>query len=122
VTPERIRFIAQARWRSTNFVSPHQYTLREWNDSGEFSQFVQRIREHPESWDRRFLGATLRSLRIGEFYYWTMGAPVEETTVINRAKPEWLFRTDVFPELPSAEERRPRGTRPPTREEMEASE
>jgi len=120
--PELVRFVAKATWRPTNLVSPHEYTLRQWNSPETFARFVRLIREHPESWDRRFLGQRLRSLRIGEHYYWTMGAPVAETIVVNRAKPEWLFRTDVFPELLSAEERRPKGMRAPTQEEIDASE
>ena len=93
-------FIRRVTWVGTNYISAHEYTVREWEPSLErqFERFVLFTREN--GFERKFLSNTYLSVTIGEFYYWTMGAPVHETTVINRAKPEWQWRQDVFPGRP----------------------
>jgi hypothetical protein len=84
-------FIARRKWHEAvtyRKTAPHEYTIRNW-ESGEqanpdFNQFTVYI--------RRFGYADLyyriRHIywAIDEFKYWTMGWPVEETMVINRAR------------------------------------
>lgn len=87
------RFVAQVRWRfaATMPKWPHEYTVREWERSREedFESFVRLIRECGETrpWPR---GARVPKyhhiyFELEGWQYWTMGAPISETTVINRA-------------------------------------
>ena len=84
-------FIAQRRWREAvtyRETAPHEYVVRDWEKGAQgnrdFDRFVVSI--------RRFGYADLyyevRHIywAIDEFKYWTMGWPVEQTTVINRAR------------------------------------
>lgn len=93
-------FIRGSRWVFANTMpdQPHEYTIRDL-PSGErstclshesFEWFVQHIREKGE---RRMYGGRyyvyLPVTVDGETWrYWTMGWPVEETTIINRAREE----------------------------------
>lgn len=63
---------------------PHHYTLRETWDSDTFDYVVQKIRELgvPE----RFFRKTYIYYYTNGYKYWTMGNPVCETKLINRAK------------------------------------
>jgi len=63
---------------------PHHYTLRETWDSNTFDYVVQKIRELgvPE----RFFKKTYIYYYANGYKYWTMGNPVCETKLINRAK------------------------------------
>ncbi len=67
---------------------PHEYTLKKWNPElkDTFEKFVIHIREHGRS--EKILGGDriLQYFYIGEHKYWTMGAPLDETILINRAK------------------------------------
>jgi hypothetical protein len=96
-------FIARRRWREAvtyRESAPHEYTIRGWQ-SGEtanqdFDEFATLV--------RRF-GYADYFYRIRHIYwvvdghrYWTMGWPIEETVVINRARvdaPEpWRTRAE----------------------------
>ena len=82
-------FISGARWQFAKTMPqvPHEYTMRAWNDSGEFEAFLHYILHYGElrkvkNWKRVYLD-------VGDYYYWWMGAPISEATVINRASIEW---------------------------------
>ena len=63
--------------------NPHEYTLRrEWASDADFVRAVLFIREH--GYQNLFEGRWYTQLDVGEHTYWTMGAPVEETILINR--------------------------------------
>jgi len=68
---------------------PHEYVAikyLEGNDREEFYHSVHAIRTHGFT---AFFGSTPNRYFIsGEYYYFTMGAPIMETTIINRAKLE----------------------------------
>jgi len=65
--------------------NPHEYTLRrEWPSDADFVRAVLFIREH--GYQNLFEGRWYTQLDIGEHTYWTMGAPVEETILINRKR------------------------------------
>ena len=79
-------FVSQARWRYAKTMPkfPHEYTVREWNDGTEFEEFIRYLLKNGEFrkeyfWKRIYFD-------LGEWYYWTMGESVEDTTVINRAR------------------------------------
>lgn len=63
---------------------PHEYTVREWRPDLEedFERFVRYIRQYGV--EEKFFRKTHIYWYHGIHKYWTMGAPVGETTVINR--------------------------------------
>lgn len=72
------------RFAKTMPAHPHFYTLRrEWQDV-EFDYAVAFIRAngYAETWG----GRTYRYLNLNGWRYWTMGAPLRETILINRAE------------------------------------
>lgn len=88
-TLERVReLLAQASYRFAKTMpeNPHWYTLRKTWDSATFSEVVAFIRAngHVEWWPNRQRGKQYTYLDLDGYHYWTMGAPVEETILINR--------------------------------------
>jgi hypothetical protein len=79
-------FIAANQWKfaSTMAFLPHWYVVRGNCGDAEFVAFAQYIREHGE--ERRFGKRMFTYLDLDGFSYWTMGNPLPETTIINRAK------------------------------------
>jgi hypothetical protein len=64
---------------------PHWYVVKEQCRSGfEFEAFVALIRK--EGYAKRWFRREFIYLDIDGWSYWTMGAPIHETTIINRAK------------------------------------
>ncbi len=65
--------------------NPHEYTLRmNWANDPLFDQVVQYIRANGE--DFRFGKTTYKVLKLNGMRYWTIGAPIEKTILINRAE------------------------------------
>ena len=63
---------------------PHAYTLRRtWDNDEDFIWCVEYIRR--VGYEERFIGRVWTYLDVRELQYWTMGSPVPETTLINRA-------------------------------------
>ena len=63
--------------------NPHHYTLRNtWKTSDLFSEAVIALREN--SRNELFYKTTYQMCYIGNFKYWTMGSPIEETILINK--------------------------------------
>ena len=64
---------------------PHSYTLRfKTNQQKEFEWCVMFIREH--GYDKHFGRKKFRYYDLDDHQYWSMGAPLVETILINRAK------------------------------------
>lgn len=91
LTPEH--FIAHSSWRFADTMAclPHEYTVKETGDgrgtalSAEaFDWFAQYVFDQGSVGQYRDLPQQTY-LTIGPYYYWTMGEPDDETTVINRA-------------------------------------
>lgn len=80
------KYILSVKWQFAKTMAeiPHEYTVVDWDqDRAEnFYNFVKYIRKYGE--DESFFGKKYRYLAVGDHKYWTMGNPVEETTVINR--------------------------------------
>lgn len=80
--------IARCEWTFAKTMPwcPHEYIVigRCPLTTEEFEYFVNMQREHgvKEHWGKYYLSY----LYIDGYKYWTMGAPIEETTVINRTK------------------------------------
>lgn len=84
-------FVARRRWREAvtyRDTAPHEYVVRTWetDEQGnlDFSRFVVLIRRC--GYADYFYQVRHVYWALDEFIYWTMGWPVEETTVINRAR------------------------------------
>src|SRR5947208_17072918 len=79
-------FIAARKWQYARTYAksfPHEYTVRNWHpDEAAFQEFVQLIRTHGEA--RKFFSKTYIYMEFDGHKYWTMGAPIPDTTVLNR--------------------------------------
>ncbi len=86
-------YIAKVTWQFAKTMPqwPHEYTVRQWrlDLEPEFFALVALIRREgiikpwpPEAAQPRYRHTYLE---LDGWDYWTMGAPVPETTVINRA-------------------------------------
>jgi hypothetical protein len=63
--------------------NPHWYTLRkQWQRDEDFAWTVQTIRRY--GYEEIYEGRLYILLNVDGMKYWTMGAPVEETILINR--------------------------------------
>lgn len=86
-------YIAKVRWQFARTMPlwPHEYTVREWRPDldVEFEALVTLIRRIGvvKPWPRTSRTPKYHHtyLTLDDFEYWTMGAAVSETTVINRA-------------------------------------
>lgn len=86
-------YVAAVRWQFAKTVPqwPHDYTVREWRPDleGEFFAFVVLIRRDGavQPWPRDAPTPRYHHtyLELDGWEYWTMGAPIPDTTVINRA-------------------------------------
>lgn len=92
------RFIEERQWTFAKTMPqwPHEYTVRKFQDpndeQAQFKEAVEFIRAHGA---RRTFEPTGRSsvyLDVDGRQYWTMGAPIEETIIINRAWLDWRER------------------------------
>ena len=81
-------YIAASRWqnaKSYEATAPHSYTVRKWRPDAqaEFEWMAGLVRRcgYPRKWYR----STHIYLELDGFKYWTMGAPIPITIIINRA-------------------------------------
>lgn len=67
----------------TMTYDPHWYTLRkEWRDDPLFDKVVETLRR--AGYDETYNGKKSRAFNMNGMKYWTMGAPVPATILINR--------------------------------------
>ena len=82
--------LLKQRWifAKTMPQNPHEYTLRrEWSSDAEFVQVVEYIRAR--GYKAIYQGRPYMQLDVNDHFYWTMGAPLGETILINRkVKPQ----------------------------------
>jgi len=74
-------------WRFARSMpsNPHWYTLKKhWGLASEFEEAVLLIREY--GYRVKFGGRHYTEFQCDGFFYWTMGASLHETILINRAK------------------------------------
>ncbi len=79
-------FIAKNTWTFARTMPrhPHEYVVRERVGNNEdFDRFVRLIRAN--GYQRPFYSKVYISFDLDGWYYWTMGAPLDETIIINRA-------------------------------------
>ena len=68
---------------------PHEYIVKKQVDQALFVQFVSHIRMH--GYEGMFYRKSITYYDNAGLVYWTMGAPIDETTIINRCKKEDSF-------------------------------
>jgi len=89
---ELCEFVNNEEWTyaKTMPIWPHEYLVRERVDENLFVQLVQHIRAH--GYEGRFYDKPITYYDEDGFVYWTMGAPIEETIIINRCKKRKFLR------------------------------
>jgi hypothetical protein len=88
-------YIAKVRWQFAKTMPqwPHEYTVRDWRRDldEDFARMVVLIRQEgvvkPWPRDSKSPRHRLPYMEIDGWEYWSMGEPVPETAVINRATP-----------------------------------
>lgn len=65
---------------------PHEYIVRNKVDENLFIQMVKHIREN--GYQGSFYQKPIIYFEQDGLVYWTMGAPIEDTIIINRCKKE----------------------------------
>jgi hypothetical protein len=93
-TADARTYIAEVRWQFAKTMPqwPHEYTVLKWRPDleREFLGFVELIRRGGvvKPWPRDAASPRYRLtyLELDGWEYWSMGEPVPETTVINRAR------------------------------------
>ncbi len=81
---ELIAWAASVRWvfAKTRPMNPHWYTLRREQDLYLFQKAVLTIRERGER--RKFGAGDYTQYDLDGHTYWSMGAPLECTVLVNR--------------------------------------
>jgi hypothetical protein len=90
--PTNIReFIDAEKWTFAKTMPdwPHEYLVRDRVDKDLFVAMVQHIRAH--GYEGRFYKRKITYFDEDGMTYWTMGSPIEETTIINRCVKENTF-------------------------------
>ena len=82
-------FIKSSNWTFAKTYAatwPHHYIVRERVDENLFIKMVEHIRRF--GYEGRFYKMKLIYFEEDGYVYWTMSAPIEETTIINRCTKE----------------------------------
>lgn len=86
MTDEEIKnFVVENHWvfaKTYAKTLPHEYVVRK-NVKSHFNEFVSDIRN--KGFKAYFLEKEYIYLKFEYYFYWTMGNPVNETIIINRA-------------------------------------
>jgi hypothetical protein len=86
------RFVECAPWIFAKTYAkdwPHEYIVRKQVAESDFFELVQHIRSH--GYQGRFYKKEITYYDEDGLIYWTMGAPIEETTIINRCRKEQTY-------------------------------
>ena len=70
---------------------PHEYIVRDRVDENLFVNLVKHIRSN--GYVGKFYSKEITYYDEDGFTYWTMGAPIEETTIINRCLKENTYES-----------------------------
>jgi hypothetical protein len=81
-------FIASSKWTFAKTMPewPHEYIVRELVDENLFVQLVRHIRAN--GYEGKFYRKSITYFDEGGMVYWTMGASLGETIIINRCRKE----------------------------------
>jgi len=103
LSPELKAFVDETSWTFAKTYAktwPHEYIVRDRVDEELFLSLVRHIREHGyQGW---FYRKPITYFDEDGMVYWTMGAPVEETIIVNRCTKEqsyeYRLEHDTLPE------------------------
>lgn len=87
--PEKLRaFVGEQKWTFAKTMPqwPHEYIVRGRVDQNLFEQLVIHIRMN--GIEGAFYQETFIYFEEDGMLYWTMGAPIAETTIINKCRKE----------------------------------
>ena len=86
--PELLAFVNAQQWTFAKTMPtwPHEYIVRGKVDEELFEKLVRHIRTH--GYEGRFYQKPITYYDEAGKVYWTMGAPIEQTTLINRCRKE----------------------------------
>ena len=90
--PHLLDFVNGAQWTFAKTYAatwPHEYIVRERVEQALFVQLVEHIRAH--GYVGKFYHRSITYFDEGGMTYWTMGEPIEKTTVINRCPKEGTY-------------------------------
>lgn len=100
-----VTFIEACGWTYAKTMPewPHEYIVRDRVDETLFLDLVRHIRAN--GYESNFYNLTLTYYDHAGMVYWTMGSPIDETTIVNRCLPQNTYRS-----------RKKSGTLPETRD------
>ena len=90
--PELKTFVDETSWTFAKTYAktwPHEYIVRDRVDKELFLSVVQHIREH--GYEGNFYHKPITYFDEDGRVYWTMGAPIAETTIVNRCTREQSY-------------------------------
>jgi len=91
--PENLRqFVTSCQWTFAKTYAPtwpHEYIVRDRVDEDLFLQLVQHIRKY--GYEGSFYAKRITYFDQDGLVYWTMGSPIEKTTIVNRCKKEQTY-------------------------------
>jgi hypothetical protein len=104
--PNLKAFVTEQKWTfAKTYAStwPHEYIVRDRVDEHLFIQLVRHIRTY--GYEGKFYRKPITYFDEDGMVYWTMGAPIGETTIVNRCKEEqsyeYRLRHGTLPESKS---------------------
>ncbi len=90
--PELKALVNQQEWtfaRTYAATWPHEYIVRDRVAEHLFTRLVQHIRTFGH--EERFYSKRSTYFHEDGMVYWTMGAPIDETTIVNRCREEQTY-------------------------------
>jgi hypothetical protein len=86
-------FINTEKWTFAKTMPkwPHEYLVRERVDETLFVRLAVFIRDN--GYEGRFYNKAITYYDNDGMVYWTLGAPIDETTIINRCRKEDSFES-----------------------------
>ncbi|MDH3988134.1 MAG: hypothetical protein OEV34_03320 [Gammaproteobacteria bacterium] len=91
-SPDLRRFVKDQDWIFAKTYAktwPHEYIVRSQEDEQLFVQLVEHIRAN--GYQGYFYKKEITYYDEDGLVYWTMGAPVEDTTIINRCRSDQTY-------------------------------
>jgi hypothetical protein len=91
--PELSDFVSQEKWTYAKTMPkwPHEYIVRERVDEALFEKLVKHIRAN--GYEGKFYSKSITYYDEDGLVYWTMGAPLEETIIVNRCSKENTYES-----------------------------